>query len=176
MPNKYEIAVFGAGCFWCYEPIYEKFPGVVRVTPGYAGGYTENPTYEEVCKGTTGHAEVVEVVFDPKIVKFDKLVEIFWTIHDPTSLNRQGNDIGTQYRSIILYTNEKQKKVIERSIKRIEEEKVFSRPIVTEIKKFMKFYSAEDYHRNYCYNNSDQQYCQLIILPKIEKFEKTFLK
>ena len=167
--NQTEFATFGGGCFWCMEAVFERLPGVIAVTSGFAGGQTENPTYHEVCAGTTGHAEVTQIEFDPAKISFARLLEVFWLAHDPTTLNRQGADEGTQYRSIILYHDEKQKLLAEKS--KLEAQKDFRRQIVTEIAPFKKFYKAEDYHQQYFDNNSSQPYCQVIIAPKLEKLE-----
>lgn len=167
--NKTEIATLGGGCFWCMEAVYERLPGVLSVTSGFAGGHTENPTYQEVCSGTTGHAEVTQIKFDPAKISYDKLLEVFWQAHDPTTLNRQGADEGTQYRSIILYHDKKQKLIAEKSKLAAQNDHV--RPIVTEIVPFTKFYPAEDYHQGYYDQNSKQPYCQVVITPKLEKLE-----
>ena len=168
--NKTEIADLGGGCFWCMEAVFERLPGVVSVTSGFAGGTTENPTYQEVCTETTGHAEVTEIEFDPAKISYDKLLEVFWQAHDPTTLNRQGADEGTSYRSIILYRSEKQKLEAEKSM--IAAQENFKNPIVTEIVPLKKFFKAEDYHQAYYDNNSDQAYCQVVIAPKLEKLER----
>ncbi len=165
-----ETADFGGGCFWCMEAVFERLPGVISVTSGYAGGTTENPTYEQVCSETTGHAEVTEIAFDPAKISYAKLLEVFWQAHDPTTLNRQGADEGTSYRSIILYRDEKQKLLAEKS--KLEAQNNFRNPIVTEIVPLKKFYPAEDYHQKYFDNNSSQFYCQVTIAPKLEKLEK----
>jgi peptide-methionine (S)-S-oxide reductase len=169
-----ETATLGGGCFWCTEAIYQMLPGVRSVTSGYAGGTKENPTYKEVCTGTTGHAEVVQIEFDPLATSFEKILETFWEVHDPTTLNRQGPDTGTQYRSIILYASEAQKAAAERS--KTEAQKHTIKPIVTEIVPLKKFYKAEDYHQDYFRNNSNQPYCSLVIRPKVEKFEQKLLE
>jgi len=168
--HKTEIADFGGGCFWCMEAVFERLPGVISVTSGFAGGHTENPTYREVCSETTGHAEVTEIEFDPAKISYDKLLEVFWQAHDPTTLNRQGADEGTSYRSIILYHDKKQQLLAEKSM--LEAQKNFSNPIVTEIVPLKKFYKAEDYHQQYYDNNSNAPYCQVVIAPKLEKLEK----
>jgi peptide-methionine (S)-S-oxide reductase len=170
MNNNTEIAIFGGGCFWCTEAIFLKLRGVLSVTPGYAGGTVKNPNYYEVSSGTTGHAEVIKIEFDPSVISYDNLLDVFWHVHNPTSLNRQGADVGTEYRSIILYTTEAQKKTIEESKKKLEESKEFEQPIVTEIQKLDTFYDAESYHNNYFERNKDQPYCQLVIAPKIKHF------
>jgi peptide-methionine (S)-S-oxide reductase len=167
--NKTEIADLGGGCFWCMEAVFERLPGVISVTSGFAGGTTENPTYEEVCTETTGHAEVTEIVFDPTRISYAKLLEVFWQAHDPTTLNRQGADEGTSYRSIILYRDEKQKLFAEKS--KLEAQRDFHDPIVTEIVPLKKFYKAEDYHQEYYDNNPGNGYCRVVIAPKLEKLE-----
>jgi peptide-methionine (S)-S-oxide reductase len=168
--NKTEIADLGGGCFWCMEAVFERLPGVISVTSGFAGGTTENPTYEQVCTETTGHAEVTQIEFDPAEISYAKLLEVFWQAHDPTTLNRQGADVGTSYRSIILYRDEKQKLFAEKS--RLEAQKDFHNPIVTEIVPLKNFYKAEDYHHQYYDNNTNSPYCQVVIAPKLEKLEK----
>lgn len=168
--NQTETATLGGGCFWCTEAIYQMLPGVKSVASGYAGGTMENPSYKDVCSGGTGHAEVIQIEFDPKQISYDKILETFWQAHDPTTLNRQGADTGTQYRSIILYNSEAQKAAAEKS--KAEAQKHFSRAIVTEIVPLKKFYKAEGYHQNYFRSNPDQPYCRAVILPKVEKFEK----
>lgn len=172
--SKLEIATFGSGCFWCTEAVFEKLNGVINVVSGYSGGSKENPTYKEVCTGETGHAEVTQITYDPEIITFDELLEVYWKTHDPTTLNRQGNDVGTQYRSVIFYHNENQKELAETYREKLEKEKVFSNPIVTEITKFVKFFPAEDYHQDYYEQNKSQPYCSLVITPKVEKFKKVF--
>lgn len=168
--NKTALATFGGGCYWCTEAIYQMIPGVKSVSSGFAGGTKENPTYEEVCTGTTGHAEVIQLEYDPSAVTYEQLLHTFWEAHDPTTLNRQGNDVGTQYRSIILYRNESEKAAAEKS--KAEAQKQFSRPIVTEIVPLKKFFKAEDYHQNYFRTHPNQPYCRAVIAPKVEKFEK----
>jgi peptide-methionine (S)-S-oxide reductase len=168
-PHHTELATLGGGCFWCTEAIFKMLPGVKSVTSGYAGGTKENPTYKEVCSGTTGHAEVIQVEFDPAVISYEKLLDTFWEAHDPTTLNRQGADTGTQYRSIILYSTEEQKAAAERSKARAQAE--FDRPIVTEIVPLTKFYKAEGYHQDYYRSNPNQPYCQMVIRPKVKKFE-----
>ncbi len=168
--KQLETAVLGGGCFWCTEAIYQMLPGVKAVTSGYAGGTKENPTYKEVCSGATGHAEVIQVEFDPSVISYEKILETFWDAHDPTTLNQQGADTGTQYRSIILYNSEAQRVAAERS--KAEAQKQFSRPIVTEIVPLKHFYKAEGYHQDYYRNNPEQGYCRAVIRPKVEKFEK----
>jgi len=168
--NHTEFATLGGGCFWCTEAIFQMLPGVKSVASGYAGGTKENPTYKEVCTGTTGHAEVIQIEYDPKVVSYEKVLETFWEAHDPTTLNRQGNDSGTQYRSIILYSNEAQKAAAEKS--KAEAQKHFSKAITTEIVPLKKFYKSEDYHQDYYRSNPNQPYCRMVIQPKVEKFEK----
>jgi peptide-methionine (S)-S-oxide reductase len=167
--NTTELATFGGGCFWCTEAMFQTLKGVKSVTSGYAGGKTTNPTYEEVCSGTTGHAEVIQVAFDPQQVSYAKLVDVFWEAHDPTTLNAQGADHGTQYRSIILYASEAQKAAAEASKKKAAAQ--FTRPIVTEIVPLTKFYPAEAYHQNYFRDNGNAPYCAAVIRPKLEKFK-----
>lgn len=169
-----EIATFGGGCFWCTEAIFKEMKGVQSVISGYSGGDIVNPSYREVCSGRTGHAEVVEIEFDPQIVSFQELLEVFWATHDPTTLNRQGADIGTQYRSVIFYHNEKQKEIAETIKQRLNEENVFEKPVVTEISAWKNFFRAEDYHQDYFERNPGQGYCQFVIVPKLEKFRKIF--
>jgi peptide-methionine (S)-S-oxide reductase len=172
MPSKNEIIVLGGGCFWCTDATLSMIKGVVNVTVGYAGGTTKNPSYEDVCTGSTGHAEVAQIEYDPGIVPLEKLLEVFFTMHDPTSLNRQGADMGTQYRSIIMYTNEEQKKRVEDFIKK--EQKEYSKPIVTEVRKLDAFYKAEEYHQKYFKKNPGQGYCMFVIKPKVDKVKKKF--
>lgn len=169
-----EMATFGSGCFWCTEAIFLNVEGVTRVESGYTGGKVKDPTYKEVCSGLTGHAEVVRIAFDPQRISYDQLLEIFWKTHDPTSLNQQGADVGTQYRSVIYYHNDDQKGKAEFYKKRLEEEKVFDKPIVTEISPATRFYKAEDYHQNYFALNNNAPYCSYVIQPKVEKFKKAF--
>jgi peptide-methionine (S)-S-oxide reductase len=168
--NTTEIADFGGGCFWCMEAVFERLPGVISVTSGFAGGTTENPTYEQVCTETTGHAEVTEIAFDPAKISYNHLLDVFWQAHDPTTLNRQGADVGTSYRSIILYRSEKQQLEAEKS--KIAAQQNFHSPIVTEIVPLKKFYPAEDYHQKYYDNNSSAPYCQVVIQPKLDKLER----
>ena len=175
MNNNLETATLGGGCFWCLEAIYKELKGVLSVESGYAGGHVQNPTYKQVCTGNTGHAEVVQIQYNPTIITFKDLLNVFFTIHDPTTLNRQGADIGTQYRSVIFYHNETQRKIGESSIKELEQKNLWENPIVTEISPFQMFFRAEDYHQDYYINNSNQPYCQVVIAPKISKFRKKFL-
>lgn len=169
-----ETATLGAGCFWCIEAVFDELKGVHSVLPGYTGGESKNPSYEDICTGTTGHAEVAQIEFDPSVISFAELLEVFWMTHDPTTLNRQGADVGTQYRSAIFYHSERQKEEAEFYKKKLEEENVFPNPIVTEIVPFVVFYEAEDYHNDYYENNPDQGYCRMVIRPKVEKFRKAF--
>jgi len=168
--NQLELATFGGGCFWCLEAVFEMLPGVESVTSGYTGGRDENVTYEQVCSGKTGHAEVVQIAYDPKQIAYEKLLETFWEVHDPTTLNRQGNDIGTQYRSAIFYHSDAQKLAAEKSM--AAEQANWPSPIVTEIVPLTKFISGEGYHQDYYRNNPNQGYCRMVIRPKVEKFEK----
>lgn len=172
--NVNDTATFGSGCFWCTEAIFSRLNGVVSVVSGYSGGTTENPTYEEVCSGNTGHAEVCQITFDSTIISFDELLEVFWKTHDPTTLNRQGADVGTQYRSVIFYHTEEQKKSAEHYKDELNRDNIWGKPVVTEISPFTKFYPAEKYHQDYYENNPRQGYCSFVIAPKVEKFEKIF--
>ncbi len=172
--NNREIAIFGAGCFWCVEAVFQDLKGVYKVESGYSGGTVKNPTYEEVCTGTTGHAEVTRIEYNPKEISFELLLSVFFKTHDPTSLNQQGADQGTQYRSVIFYTSPEQKEIAERIINQLNKEKAYPNPIVTEVSKFEKFYKAEDYHQDYFTNNPNQGYCRFVIQPKVEKFRKVF--
>jgi len=174
MKEKYEIATFGGGCFWCVEAIFERVSGVQGVESGYSGGEVANPDYKMVTSGSTGHAEVVQITFDPNTVSYLELLEIFFKTHDPTTLNRQGADVGTQYRSIVLYHNEEQRKLARQTIQQLDSEKIWSDPIVTQVEAFESFYSAEAYHQEYFENNPNQGYCRMVITPKVEKFEKVF--
>jgi peptide-methionine (S)-S-oxide reductase len=174
MGKELEKTTLGGGCFWCTEAVYLQLNGVVDVKPGYSGGHVKNPTYKEVCLETTGHAEVVQITFDPEIVSFAEILEVFFVTHDPTTLNRQGNDVGTQYRSAIFYHTEKQKQTAIDIIKQLEKEKAYDKPIVTEVTAFDTFYVAEDYHFNYFARNKNQPYCQYVVAPKVEKFKKVF--
>jgi len=173
-PDNIETIVLGGGCFWCTEAIYANTEGILEVTPGYSGGTIANPSYEEVCSGETGHAEVVRIKYYPGIIDLNKILDIFFTIHDPTSLNRQGADIGTQYRSVIFYSTEKQKEIAIGKIQKLTSQKAYPEKIVTEVVPLSKFYKAEDYHLNYYNRNGNQPYCRFIIKPKIEKFKKIF--
>jgi len=169
-----QIATFGAGCFWCVEAVFQQLRGVVAVQSGYSGGDVENPTYEQVCTGLTGHAEVCQIQFDPAEISFDELLEVFWQTHDPTTLNRQGADTGTQYRSVIFYHDAQQKEIAEKRKQQLDEAGVWPDPIVTEISPFTKFYKAEEYHQNYYRDNPYNGYCQAVVRPKVEKFRKVF--
>lgn len=169
-----ETATFGSGCFWCTEAIFQQVDGVLRVESGYSGGKVKNPTYKEVCSGLTGHAEVIRLTYNPTVVSYDQLLEIFWQTHDPTTLNRQGADVGTQYRSVIFYHSDVQKQKAEYYKRRLEEENVFGKPIVTEISPAGEFFKAEDYHQNYYNLNRNAPYCSFVITPKLEKFRKAF--
>lgn len=174
MNDKSQLATFGAGCFWCTEAVFLNVKGVSKVVSGYEGGKVKNPTYREVCTGETGHAEVTQITFDPSKVTFEELLEVFWNTHDPTTLNKQGADEGTQYRSVVFYHNEDQKKVAEAYKKQLEASNIYKSPIVTEITPASTFYAAEDYHQNYYELNPSQGYCQYVIRPKVEKFKKQF--
>ena len=174
MGKELEKATLGGGCFWCTEAVYLQLKGVVDVKPGYSGGHVKNPTYKEVCTESTGHAEVVQITFDPEIVSFSEILEVFFVTHDPTTLNRQGNDTGTQYRSAIFYHSEKQKQIATDIINELEKGKAYDKPIVTEVTAFDTFYVAEDYHINYFARNKNQPYCQYVVAPKVEKFQKAF--
>ena len=171
---KTDTATFGNGCFWCTEALFQNLDGVLKVTSGYSGGHVDNPTYKEVCEGTTGHAEAIQIVYDPSIITFDELLNAFWQSHDPTTLNRQGNDVGPQYRSVIFYHDAEQKEKSEKYKAELEKSKAFDNPIVTEISPFSKFYVAENYHQDYYNNNGSQPYCYYLIKPKLEKFNKVF--
>ncbi|MGQ0560707.1 MAG: peptide-methionine (S)-S-oxide reductase MsrA [Gemmatimonadota bacterium] len=170
-----ETATLAGGCFWCLEAVYDQLRGIENVASGYAGGRRPNPTYEQVCTGTTGHAEVVQITYDPLQISYRDLLDIFFTIHDPTTLNRQGGDIGTQYRSAIFYHDDEQKRLAEEKIRELEGEKVWHDPIVTEIKPLTQFYPAEEYHRDYFQRNPNQSYCSVVIAPKVAKARKQFL-
>lgn len=167
--TDYETATFANGCFWCSEAVFKRLKGIKSVLPGYSGGQVKNPSYEQVCSGRTGHAESIQIEFDPKVISFEKILDIFWRTHDPTTLNRQGNDVGTQYRSAIFYHDLKQKEIAEESRRDLENEGVYKNPIVTEITPFNSFYVAEDYHKNYYDEHRDAPYCSYIINPKVHK-------
>jgi peptide-methionine (S)-S-oxide reductase len=172
--SNIDTATFGAGCFWCVEAVFQRLEGVQSIKSGYSGGTVKNPTYKEVCEGTTGHAEVCQIVYDKTKITFDELLEVFWKTHDPTTLNRQGNDFGTQYRSAIFYHNEEQKQIAEKYKTEINKSGAYPNPIITEITALTNYYPAEDYHQNYFNQNGSQSYCQFVIQPKVEKFEKIF--
>jgi len=174
-PGTTDTATFANGCFWCTEAIFEQLDGVISAVSGYSGGHVENPTYKQVCTGETGHAECLQIVYDPAKISFDELLEVFWQTHDPTTLNRQGADVGTQYRSGIFYHNAEQKEKAEKYKAELDKSGAFDRPIVTEITPFTKFYPAEDYHQQYFENNENSNpYCRIVIRPKLDKFEKVF--
>ena len=172
--HNLETATLGAGCFWCVEAVFQDLKGVQRVVSGYAGGSVTNPTYEQICTGTTGHAEVIQITYDPEVISFDDLLYVFWRTHDPTTLNRQGADVGTQYRSAIFYHNDQQKAIAENSKRQTDESGLWPNPIVTEIVPFTEFYEAEDYHQNFYRQNPNQPYCRMVIDPKMRKFKKEF--
>ncbi len=172
--KRIDTATFGAGCFWCTEAQFQQLEGVVKVESGYSGGLVDNPTYKQVCTGTTGHAEVTNIYYEPSKISFDELLAAFWVAHDPTQLNRQGNDVGTQYRSVIFYHDETQRKKAEDYKKKLNNEKVYTSDVVTEISPFTKFYKAEDYHQNYYNENGSQSYCVFVVKPKLDKFKKVF--
>lgn len=174
MNEELEIATLGSGCFWCTEAFFLRLKGVESVVSGYSGGKVKNPTYREVCTGLTGHAEVVQVKFKPNVISFEEILEVFWNTHDPTTLNRQGNDEGPQYRSVVFYHNEQQKKIAEQYKDQLSKSGAFKNSIVTEISPFTVFYAAEDYHQNYFALNPNQGYCQYVIRPKVEKFNKQY--
>ena len=169
-----DTATFAAGCFWCLEAIFQNLKGVQSVVSGYSGGHVLNPTYQQVCSDTTGHAEVCQIVFDPKGISYAELLEVFWKVHDPTTLNRQGNDVGSQYRSAIFYHNDEQRRLAEHCKKELDSSGAFDASIVTEISAFKNFYKAENYHQNYYNQNGDQPYCRFVIQPKVDKFKKVF--
>ncbi len=174
MSEKFETITLGAGCFWCIEAVFQSLKGVQSVVSGYTGGQVENPTYEQICTGTTGHAEVAQITFDPAVISFEEILYVFWRTHDPTTLNRQGADVGTQYRSAIFYDSEEQKKVAEKSKAKTDASDLWPAPIVTEISQLDKFYNAEEYHQDYYKLNPNQPYCRLVIDPKIRKLKKEF--
>jgi peptide-methionine (S)-S-oxide reductase len=173
--ENYEITTLGGGCFWCIEAVFSELKGVQTAVSGYSGGKGDNPTYEQVCSGTTGHAEVVQIKFDPEVISFKEILEVFFSVHNPTTLNRQGNDIGTQYRSAIFYHSENQKQIAKEVINELELSKKWGNPIVTEVTPFDKFFEAEDYHQNYFKLNASQPYCKVVIEPKVSKFRKLYL-
>lgn len=171
-----EKATLAGGCFWCLEAVFEELRGIEKVESGYSGGHVPNPTYEQVCTGTTGHAEVVQLTYDPGVISYREILEVFFTVHDPTTLNRQGPDVGTQYRSAIFYHDEEQRRTAEEVISELEEKGVWENPIVTEVVPFEAFYPAEEYHREYFRNHPDQPYCRVVIAPKVAKFRKQYLE
>lgn len=173
--DNIETATLAAGCFWCVEAVFDDLQGVEDVVSGYSGGHTENPTYQQVCSETTGHAEVVQIKFDPEVLSYADLLRIYFTVHDPTQLNRQGNDIGTSYRSAIFYHSDEQKRTAENIIAEVTAEGIYDRPIVTEVTAFDKFWPAEDYHQEYFANNPTQPYCAAVVAPKVAKFRQKFL-
>lgn len=173
--NQLEVATLGGGCFWCLEAVYDQLKGVTDVVSGYSGGHVNAPTYEQVCRGSTGHAEVVQVTFDPSVVTYRQILEVFFTIHDPTTLNRQGADVGPQYRSAIFYHSPEQKAVAEQVMADLTEKKLWDRKIVTEVTPFEEFYPAEAYHQEYFARNPNQGYCQFVVAPKVAKFRKQYL-
>jgi peptide-methionine (S)-S-oxide reductase len=174
MNKKYETATFGAGCYWCVEAVFQSLKGVAKVESGFSGGTLKSPSYEEVCTGTTGHAEVARITFDPEVISYERLLDVFWHTHDPTTLNRQGADIGTQYRSVIFYYNDEQKRIAEESKKKTDASGLWDDPIVTEIVLFTEFFPAPDYHQDYYNNNSNKPYCSLVIAPKLSKLFKEY--
>ena len=176
MSTKTQVATLAGGCFWCLEAVFDELKGVLSVESGYSGGQVSNPSYKQVCSGMTGHAEVVQVTFDPGLITFKDLLKVFFTIHDPTTLNRQGADVGSQYRSAIFYHDEEQKQVAEEVIREISQAGIWDNPIVTEVTEFDKFYAAEDYHQEYFSNNPYQPYCMAVIAPKVLKFRKHFVE
>ncbi len=173
-PASLDTITLGAGCFWCVEAIFDQLKGVYGAVSGYSGGHVKNPSYKEVCTGNTGHAEVVQVTYNPEEISLSEILEVYWKTHDPTTLNRQGADVGTQYRSVIFYHNESQKQVAEEIKNDLAAAGIWDDPIVTSIEPFTNFYTAEDYHQEYYANNSSQQYCRLVITPKLDKFKKVF--
>lgn len=172
--NKLDTATFGAGCFWCTEAQFQQLKGVEKVESGYIGGHVENPTYKQVCTGTTGHAEVTNIYYDPTVISYDELLAAFWVAHDPTQLNRQGNDVGTQYRSSIFFHNAEQKQKAEDYKRKLNDEKAYDKDVVTTLEPYTIFYKAEDYHQDYYNQNSNEGYCQFVVKPKLDKFKKVF--
>ena len=172
--TKTDTATFGTGCFWCTEAIFQELKGVLKVTSGYSGGHVKNPTYEQVCEKKTGHAEVCQIIYDPTVITYDELLEVFWKTHDPTTLNKQGNDEGPQYRSVVFYHDAEQKEKAEKYKAELNKSGAFNDPIVTAVEPYKNFYSAEKYHQNYYNDNGSQPYCYYVIRPKLEKFEKVF--
>lgn len=174
IPQNLDTITLGGGCFWCVEAVYEMLQGVVKVESGYSGGTVKNPGYRDVCSGTTGHAEVVQLVFEPTKTSLQEILKVFFTVHDPTTLNRQGADIGTQYRSVIFYRNNQQLNIAKTTIEALNKENVYGKPVVTQLDKFSAFYKAENYHQDYYNLNKSEPYCRMVIQPKLEKFEKVF--
>jgi len=174
-PKRIEVTTLGGGCFWCTEAVFSQLKGIEKIEPGYSDGNTENPSYEQVSTGKTGHAEVAQITFDPAVISFKEILQIFFSTHDPTSLNRQGADIGTQYRSVIFYHDDEQKAIAEQVIKEFSDEGAFDAPIVTQVEPLKKFYKAEDYHREYYKRHPEQPYCRVVIAPKIAKFRQLYL-
>ena len=174
--GRREVATLAGGCFWCLEAVFDDLRGVESVESGYAGGHVSNPTYQQVCTGATGHAEVVQITFDPDVISFREILEVFFAIHDPTTLNRQGADVGTQYRSAIFYHSQEQKEVAEKLIEELNAENIWDAPIVTEVVPFKEFYVAEDYHQEYFVKNPSQPYCRAVVAPKVAKFRQKFLE
>lgn len=174
MDKEMEKATLAGGCFWCLEAIYKKVKGVKEVISGYSGGQTKNPTYEQVCSDTTGHAEAVQITFNPDVISYEEILKIFWQIHNPTTLNRQGYDVGSQYRSAIFYHNEQQKQIAEKLKQELQDANIWTEPIVTEIVPYGEFYPAEEYHKDYLENHPENNYCQMVVIPKVEKFKKRF--
>jgi peptide-methionine (S)-S-oxide reductase len=172
--KQIELATLGSGCFWCTEAIFSRVNGIINTSPGYSGGHIKNPSYKEVCTGNTGHAEVIRVEFDPSIINFAEVLKIFWNTHDPTTLNRQGADVGTQYRSVIFYHSEEQKTTAQKLLKELDDQKIWDNPIVTAIEELDNYYPAENHHNDYYTNNPNEGYCRFVITPKVEKFEKVF--
>ncbi|HYY57502.1 MAG TPA: peptide-methionine (S)-S-oxide reductase MsrA [Pyrinomonadaceae bacterium] len=173
-PEGREVATLGGGCFWCTEAVFDDLNGVEAVESGYSGGATPNPTYAQVCTGRTGHAEVIQVTFDPRVVSFKEILEVFFTVHDPTTLNRQGADVGTQYRSVIFYHDEEQRRTAEQVIRELEAEHIWDAPVVTQLAPFETFYKAEDYHQEYFRLNGEQPYCRVVVAPKVAKFRQHY--
>lgn len=174
IPPSNDTITLGGGCFWCVEAVYERLEGVIKVESGYSGGTVKNPSYREVCTGLTGHAEVIQIIYDNSRISLDEILKVFFTVHDPTSLNKQGADVGTQYRSVIFYRNDHQQEIAKSIIDDLTREKVYDKPIVTQLVPFTNFYKAEDYHQDYYNKNKDAPYCRIVIQPKLEKFEKVF--
>jgi methionine-S-sulfoxide reductase len=173
-PSSYDTIILGGGCFWCVEAVYEMLDGVIKVESGYSGGTVKNPSYREVCTGSTGHAEVAQITFDTSKTSIEEILKVFFTVHDPTSLNRQGADVGTQYRSVIFYRNEHQRNIAKSIIDGLNNDHVYDKPVVTQLDPFTAFYKAEDYHQDYYNQNKEAPYCRMVIQPKLEKFEKLF--